>query len=41
MRRSWDHTPAAHAPVWRIALIGAVIGIGTAGLGELILMAST
>lgn len=41
MRRSWSHAPAAYASVWRIALIGAVIGVGTTGLGELLLRAAT
>lgn len=40
MRRSWRHTPAAHASAWRIALIGTVVGFGTTGLGELLLRAA-
>lgn len=37
MRRSWNHSPAARAPIWRIMAVGAAMGLSATGFGEVLL----
>lgn len=39
--RGWANPAHYRTPLWRIALLGAALGLGAGGIGELLLRASS